>query len=42
MLEIFYIIVALVIVAGLGIPYVIERGKYKKMLREIEKEEERE
>lgn len=42
MLEIFYIIVALVIVAGLGIPYVIECGKYKKMLREIEKEEERE
>ena len=38
-LEILYIICAVVFVAGIGIPYVIEREKYKKMLKETEKKE---
>ncbi len=41
-LEILYILSSVIFVAAFGIPCVIEREKYKKMLRDIEKEEERE
>ena len=39
LLEILYIIGAVLFVAAFGIPYVIEREKYKKMLNETEKKE---
>ena len=41
LLEILYIIGSTIFVAAIGIPYVIEREKYKKMLKEIEKKEDR-
>lgn len=36
LLEIIYIVFAVIIVAAIGIPYVIYHKKYKELLRELE------
>ena len=38
MLEILYILIAFVIAVSIGVPFVIYHDKYKKLLRELEKD----